>query len=197
MPEAETVRGLRRAQIVAASRGLIAEQGLEALTFSALESQLAFTRGVITYHFQNKAEIVRAVLEDVVAEIDSSTYGSMTPRDDLYEAVKGVMSGMIRGFARNREASAVLISYWSRTPREPGVHSEILARYRRHSRLLVERAAGYVEPVQAEALASVMVSVVIGSVIQFYLSEGFATVDDVVDEAVAMVFARISQLLEA
>ena len=31
--------------------GLVAEQGLDALTFGALEDRLAFTRGVITYHF--------------------------------------------------------------------------------------------------------------------------------------------------
>jgi AcrR family transcriptional regulator len=194
LPEAGTVRGLRRAQIVAASRGLIAEQGLEALTFSALEAQLSFTRGVITYHFKNKAEIVRAVLTDVVTEIDGAAYGDVAPSDDLHEAVQRIMSGMIRGFVRNREASAVLISYWSRTPREPGMHSELFARYRRHSRLLIERAAGSVDPAQAEALASVMVSVVIGSVIQLYVSETFASVDDVVAEAVATVYARLSRL---
>jgi AcrR family transcriptional regulator len=194
LPEVETVRSFRRAQIVAASRRLIAEQGLEALTFSALESQLSFTRGVITYHFKNKADIIRVVLEDVVAEIDDATYGSLGPSDDLHEAVSGVMSGMIRGFVRNREASAVLISYWSRAPREAGLHSELFARYRRHSSLLIERAGGHKDPNATSALASVMVSVVIGSVIQLYLSEEFATVEAVADEAVATVYARLCQL---
>jgi AcrR family transcriptional regulator len=46
MPQPETLRDLRR--------------GLEALTISALEGRLAFSRGVITYHFADKIRIVLA-----------------------------------------------------------------------------------------------------------------------------------------
>ncbi len=196
MPEAQPLRDVRRAEILAAARRLIAEQGLEALTFSALEARLSFTRGVITYHFDNKADIIGAVLKDVVAEIDAATYGPMTPSDDLHTAVKAVMAGMIGGFSSNRETSAVLISYWSQGPRDGGLHSELFARYRRHSSRLVQRATGKLDPVATQALASVMVAVVIGSVLQLYLSEGFAPLEAVVEEAVATVYARLSQLSE-
>ena len=74
---AKTVRDFRREQIVATARSIVAAQGLNALTFSSLEAECAFTRGVISYHFKNKAEIVSAVFEDVVREIDEATYGRM------------------------------------------------------------------------------------------------------------------------
>ena len=58
----ETVRDLRRAQIIAAARAIVCRDGLDALTIGALEQKLAFTRGVITYHFAGKDDIVRALL---------------------------------------------------------------------------------------------------------------------------------------
>ena len=194
LPKAETVRDLRRAQIVGAARRLVAEQGLEALTFNALESELAFTRGVITYHFRNKADIVAALFESVVSDIDATTYSAVSPSDGLEAAVRAVMSGMIRGFVQNREATAVLISYWSRVPRTPGVDSELFARYRRHSSRLVRMVGVKASPIRVESIAAIMVAVVIGAVIQLDLDERFATVDAVVDEAVATIYARLSQL---
>src|ERR1700722_2409301 len=68
----DSVRDLRRGQILTAARRLVAEHGLEALTIGALEDRLAFTRGVITYHFANKDEIVRAVFASAIDEIDAS-----------------------------------------------------------------------------------------------------------------------------
>ena len=68
--EVATVRDLRRQQVVAAARAIVAQQGLEALTFAALERELGYTRGVITWHFRNKDEIVAAVLHDAVEDID-------------------------------------------------------------------------------------------------------------------------------
>ena len=192
---AQTVRDFRRAQIVAAARSIVAAQGLPALTFSSLETECTFTRGVISYHFKNKAEIVRAVFDDVVREIDASTYARVSPDSDLQTAVQAVMSGMIRGFASNHEATAVLISYWSRTPRIQGADVELFARYRRHAALLVRRAAGRnVEDVVVDALAGIMVALVIGAVLQLDISPHFVTVDALVEEAVATMYARLRDL---
>src|SRR5205814_9753674 len=54
----DSLRDLRRAQIVAAAREIVAGDGLESLTIGALEKRLGFSRGVITYHFRDKDEIV-------------------------------------------------------------------------------------------------------------------------------------------
>jgi AcrR family transcriptional regulator len=194
LPKAQSVRDLRRSQIVAAARTVIAGEGLKALTITALEAKLSFTRGVITYHFKNKAEIVDAVFEDVVSEIDAATYSSVSPEADLRQAVDAVMSGMIRGFVKNKEATAVLISYWSRASGVPSEDSSLFARYRRHSARLVRRACPDVDDTTASAIAAIMVALVIGAVIQFDLDTNFASLDAVFEQAVATVYARLSDL---
>ena len=47
-PEVTTVRDLRRTQILAEARSIVAQEGLAALTIGTLEKRLPFSRGVIT-----------------------------------------------------------------------------------------------------------------------------------------------------
>src|SRR5207249_7078413 len=111
VPELASVRDLRRAQIVAAARALVARGGLEALTVSALEKRLRFTRGVITYHFRGKDEIVRAVLASAVDEIDRATAEEVQASLDFAAKLEAVLRTKVRGFLENREAAHVLLSF--------------------------------------------------------------------------------------
>jgi AcrR family transcriptional regulator len=114
MPEPETLRARRRAEIVAVARKIVAEEGLEALTFGALEGRLAFTRGVVTYHFKNKDDIVHAVLEDAIQEINAGTRARL--RDDLgpEQRLGVVLRTYVRGFIERQDAVRVLFSFWGR-----------------------------------------------------------------------------------
>src|SRR5437773_5389573 len=104
MPSPETVRDFRRAQVIAAARSLVAEEGLEALTIGALEERLAFSRGVITYHFRNKDEIVEAVLAHAVAEIEEALRAELRASESPEERVGAVLRSMVRGFLAHPEA---------------------------------------------------------------------------------------------
>ncbi|MDF1662475.1 MAG: helix-turn-helix domain containing protein, partial [Planctomycetota bacterium] len=73
MAEITTLQELRRHQIIKAARQLIVDKGLAAMTFSELEGRLEFSRGVITYHFKNKNDILIAILESAVNEINEAT----------------------------------------------------------------------------------------------------------------------------
>jgi len=66
----------RRAQIVDCAIDTIAEVGFAKASVDQIAKRAGVSKGVITYHFPNKEEIVDAVIEKVVAE--SRTY--MEPR---------------------------------------------------------------------------------------------------------------------
>ena len=105
MPAPETLRELRRGQIVAIARKIVAEEGLEALTIGSLEARLAFSRGVITYHFQNKDDIVHAVLESAIDEINAGTAAQLAPNMSADEKLKTALRTYIRGFVEHVEAT--------------------------------------------------------------------------------------------
>src|ERR1700724_1537968 len=58
---------IRREQIVEAAVAVIAEQGLQHLSLSEIESRVGMSRGQLTYYFKTKEAILLAVFDRLVA----------------------------------------------------------------------------------------------------------------------------------
>lgn len=192
----DTVRDLRRGQIVAAARRLVAEQGLDALTFGALEDRLAFTRGVITYHFANKDDIVRAVLTSAVEEIDAAVVAEMEAGHTLDDQVHAMIGGTVRGFVDRAEAGRVLMSFWGRLGSDPKarqLNAELYARYRRGAAKVLRRARGRGEigRIDPGVMAALLVGIVLGIAMQHYFEPGSIDVTAAVEEGARTVLARL------
>ena len=188
MPKRERsgLRDLRRGQIVAAARAIVAEDGLEALTIAALEDRLEFTRGVITYHFHNKDEIVEAVLASAVAEIDAAMHRELATAGTVKERVRAVLHGQVSGWIEHPEAGKILLSFWGRLgsdPRAAALNAALYRRYREESGAMGN-----------ESVAVLLVGIVLGIATQHYFEPGSFDVEAAVDEAAAMVAARLESL---
>ena len=193
----ESLRDLRRNQIVAAARTIVAAGGLEALSFRTLEEKLGFTRGVITYHFEDKDEIVAALLASAVAEIDAATTARVESASSVQEKVRAVLQTKVRGFLEHPEAAEILIAFWARLG-SGGPVQELMARlfaaYRAQSETLI-KAARREAPrlaVDAPALAALLVGMVIGLVVQVRFEPDAVAVEAALDEAERMVLARLT-----
>src|SRR5262249_17688114 len=168
MPAPETLRELRRGQIVAVARKIVADEGLEALTIGSLEARLAFSRGVITYHFQNKDDIVHAVLESAIEEINAGTDAQLGGNLTAEERVRTTLKMYVRGFLEHVEATRILLSFWGRIgsdKRARKANATLYAAYRRGAAHLIEarRATGEVaSDLNIDAMASLLVARVIG-----------------------------------
>lgn len=187
---------LRRREIIVAARRLVAEGGLGALTIGALERELTFTRGVITYHFDNKDEIVLALLDDAIAEIDRATALSVQAEAHAVDKLRAAVRGMVHGFLAIEEAGRVLLSFWSRLkddPRAAAKNAALYARWRAASSELVRwgQAAGELGPCDADALGALLVGIVIGVVTQTWFEAGAIDPEAVVTEATAALVARL------
>jgi AcrR family transcriptional regulator len=198
LPEVTTVRELRRAQIIDAARNLIAERGLEALTIGALEKTLDFSRGVITYHFKNKHDIVHAVLDHTVADIDDVAGRAIGASADREGQVRAVLESMVRGFVEHRDGGQVLLAFWGRLQsdeRGAKVNAELFDRYRCQAEALVregQNAGDFCVEVDARALSTVLVALVIGICVQAYFQAGAVDVSATVEEAVRAIQSRLS-----
>ena len=178
------VRDARRAQIVVEARALVAAEGLAALTIGALEKRLPFTRGVITHHFADKEDIVDAVLDSAVADIDAATVEDLSGCATAEERVAAVLRTKVRGFLDNPEASRILVSFWGRIPADPRAtahHAELFGRYRRQA----ARLAG--PGVDGDAFGALLVGLVVGIVTQSLFEPGAVDVEVAVATAARLL----------
>jgi len=192
----QSVRELRRGQILAASRALVAGEGLEALTFGALEEKLGFSRGVITYHFSDKEDLIEALLLSAIDEIDAGTDVLLSRSSTLEEKVRAALASKARGFLEKEEAARVLISFWSRAGRDARakkVHSDLFARYRAEAASLA-RLAKKEKPsvkVDPDAFGALMVGAIIGLAVQAILQPDAFQLDQAIEEATRSFCARL------
>jgi TetR/AcrR family fatty acid metabolism transcriptional regulator len=181
---------------VAAARRLVAEQGLEALTFGALEERLSFTRGVITYHFANKDDIVQAVFASAIEEIDAAVRREVEGGSTIEDKVRAVLHGNVRGFVDSEVAGRVLLSFWGRLSADAQVrklNAGLYAKYRRRAAKLLRsaRAAGLIGQVDAAVMGALLVAIVLGIATQHYFEPGSIDVDAAIAEATRTVMARL------
>lgn len=194
----ESIRDLRRQQIVRAARRIVSEEGLEALTIGTLESRLSFSRGVITYHFANKDEIVVAVLDSAIEEIDAATRAELREQASTEEKVCAVLKATIEGFVSHTEATRILISFWGRIPSSPEIqkiNARLYASYRKEAARLVRagRKTGELGDVPPDAIAALLVGIVIGVATQAYFDREAIDVEKVIEEAQRTVLARLRE----
>lgn len=197
MPAPETLRELRRGQIVAIARKIVADEGLESLTIGSLEARLAFSRGVITYHFQNKDDIVHAVLESAIEEINAGTAAQIAPTMSADEKIKTALRTYIRGFVEHVEATKILLSFWGRISsdkRARKANATLYAAYRKGVAQMLETGKGSGEvaaDVNVDGMAAVIVGIVIGVAMQSYFEKGAIDSEQAVEEAIHAALARL------
>lgn len=189
-------RDRRRAEIVSAARRIVAERGLEALTFAALEKKLEFTRGVTTYHFRDKDDLLRAVLESAVREIAQATESEVRAQDSPADKLRALLHTQTRGFLDRVEAGRVLFAFWSRLQADEGARRRnalLYAAYRRQTARLLKEGMrlGAFRAAPVEPLAALVVGIVLGLVAQQHFAPGAVPLDAAVDEAAAALLARL------
>ena len=190
------LRELRRGQILIAARRIVATEGLDALTFNALEDALDFSRGVITYHFADKEELVEALLFHAVDEIDAGTDLLLERSASMEEKVRAILASKVRGFLEKEEASRVLLSFWARAGRDDRareVNRALFTRYRAESASLV-KAARKDKPklsLDAQGFAALLVGAVIGLVVQRLVEPGAFPLEAALDEAARACASRL------
>ncbi len=163
---------------------------------ASLERRLAFTRGVVTYHFRDKDDIVMAVLDSAIADIAAATRAaverSATPQDQVRAALRAVLEG----FLEQVEATRVLLSFWGRLATDARIrerNARLYAAYRRQSARLLRDgiASGAFRAVDVETHAALMVGVILGLVTQAHFAPGAVDPRAAVDEAAEALLARL------
>ncbi|MDF1564597.1 MAG: TetR/AcrR family transcriptional regulator [Deltaproteobacteria bacterium] len=185
-PRPGSVRELRREEILDAAEGLVVAGGLEGLTVAALEGRLTYTRGVITYHFAGKDEIVFALLERAVERIDRNADRKVKESARGRGRLGAAVRAMVDGFLSEGAACAILFAFWSRLQHDPAareINALLYAGYRQRSERLLAELAPRLSERRRKALATLLVGQVIGIVTQAYFEPGAIDLEASVREA--------------
>jgi TetR/AcrR family transcriptional repressor of bet genes len=149
-------RETRRADIVSAFAGELAESGYEGATIARIARRAGLAPGLLHYHFASKREILEALLEGLVATLDARvarrSAEATTPRERLDALIDGLL-------ARGDDADEASVATWASVAAE-AVHREevrqvyavAVARVRQELRVrLVAVAAAEGRDVDADA----------------------------------------------
>ena len=180
-----TLRDLRRDQILETAGTLVAEKGLGALTIGALEKRLTFSRGVITYHFKNKDEIVRTLFRNAIDTIDAHAWGEVEAAQGLEERIRRASRAIVDGFVDNPVASIILMNFWGslRADAETArLNADLYRKYRAAARRIAE-SADVPPTVDLDAFATIFVGVVVGIACQALFDSEAIDVESAVDHA--------------
>ena len=79
------ITAIRRDQIIDAARQIIVAEGINAVTIARIAEQADVSRGVVTYHFTDKQEILHDVLKAAMHDANVASKTLMAPgsSDDL------------------------------------------------------------------------------------------------------------------
>ena len=180
-----TLRDLRRDQILETAGTLVAEKGLGALTIGALEKRLTFSRGVITYHFKNKDEIVRTLFRNAIDTIDAHAWGEVEAAQGLEERIRRASRAIVDGFVDNPVASIILMNFWGslRADAETArLNADLYRKYRAAARRIAE-STDVPATVDLDAFATIFVGVVVGIACQALFDSQAIDVESAVDHA--------------
>lgn len=189
-----TLRDLRREQILDTAGELVASGGLGALTISALEKRLTFSRGVITYHFKNKDEIVRTLFENAIDTIDAHALGEVEAAQSLEERIRRSSRAIVDGFVDNPVASIILMNFWGslRADAETArLNADLYRKYRASARHIAASAVEDPSPVDLDAFATVFVGMVIGIACQALFEAEAIEIEAAVDHAARALTALL------
>jgi AcrR family transcriptional regulator len=187
-PPARRTQRERREQterkVLAAATALIAERGSRALTLAEVGAAAGYSRGIVTHHFGNRANLLRAVLRD------AQTIPLPDPAGNAADWLADTVRAYLENVTRRGPAARAFLQMWSEAiaadPVLMPLYAEQDAGFRR---LLADKVRDGIRDgsvradADPEALAVSLVGLVRGIALQLISTPPPERVAAIIDEA--------------
>lgn len=174
-PRADLARS-RRDQIVDAAVAVIAEQGLQNLSLSAIEQRVGMSRGQLTYYFRAKEDILLAVFDRLLQLMcqraapdgDESAYDRLS----WLEVIRRLLEFLLQDPPAHPEFHALQHTFLSQISHRADFRerlANLYATWRGHSAAHLERDLHHrpaARPVSPRALATLTQAILHGLAVQ-------------------------------
>jgi AcrR family transcriptional regulator len=196
MPIRTETEGLRKKQIMQATRDVIAEKGLDRTTMRDIGQRAGMSAAIVCYYFEDKKRLMKETLADASAvhrgNLEAIIASKQPPMEKLVAALKENLP--ISG-ANHREWR-LWLDYWAEAARDPELRTFIAeseVRFRGAiSRIIAPGAAAGVFRSDAtpDALAAGVVGMLEGLGIMHIMDPANVDIASIVESAVRYVTPR-------
>jgi TetR/AcrR family fatty acid metabolism transcriptional regulator len=132
------IQSARQAQLVACAIDALAEVGYQQTTVAEVARRAGVSKGVVTYHFPARDDLIWAVVAEVFNSI-ATHVGSQLEAVAPETFVAGYLNAWIAYYREHRREMRVVVEIWTNF-RDPGGRPHLDARTLGHEQALVESA---------------------------------------------------------
>jgi TetR/AcrR family transcriptional repressor of bet genes len=156
-----TVRGARRAEITAAFARVLARQGYAGATIAAVAEEAGVAPGLVHHHFEDKADLLGSLLEELIARFRERT--------GAREAGKDPLAAYLAAALELDEGADVLaarcwVGVLAEAVRQPSLGAQVRRLVDTEIEAIRRRSGGRLSPQESGAmLAFVLGSLVLGA----------------------------------
>lgn len=189
-----------RRRLIAATRELVAAQGVGNTSVAAIGARAGMSRGAVNFHFGSKDDLLVAVSQEVTQDWEAQALADLGPAtadaDALVDGLVTAWLGELKGNP-DRVRIVVMLLFEALGP-SPHLHShfgELATRVRSRvaEYLAAQQEAGRVNSgVDVEGFANFFVGVLFGVATSHLLDPSEARLDSTIAEARATLHARLS-----
>jgi TetR/AcrR family transcriptional regulator, transcriptional repressor of bet genes len=186
MPGKKESEEERREQLLTAAYEVAAREGVGGLTVRAIAAEASVSHGLVHFHFKSKEQLVRALLEWVLAAtLELPPYVAEGAADGPLQRLHGLLEREMDRLSGDPRRMRLFLEFWAIGTRDPwigGRFSAELERYRSKLRAVTERVlrdeSAAFEGVTADGLAAVAVSFVNGCAVQAMIDPHHFDIDE-------------------
>lgn len=185
-----------RARILNAAAECFAQHGYEAAGVAEICERAGVSKGAFYHHFPSKQDLFMALLNNWLEMLDAGLRSVREQAATVPQALRD-MAGMV-GFVLNSagERLPMFLEFWTQAARDEEVWAATIAPYRRYREFFADLvragiAEGSLRPVDAEAVAHIIVSLAVGTILQGLLDPRGADWDEALRQGIEMVLGSL------
>lgn len=104
-----TVTG-RQTEIIEAAAKILTTSGVNGLTIKNIAKEMNFSESAIYRHFESKEEIILAMLDFVMNNIGTATFGVIMGNDSVIETFKAIFNAQFNYFSKHPYLAVAIFS---------------------------------------------------------------------------------------
>jgi len=197
-PRISFIEEARRRQIVDTAIRTIASRGFSRASLAEIARDAGISKGVISYHFAGKAELVEAILSRLLREPAEFIKGRVDAREGALDKLRAYVEANFEHMAGNRNHYVALVDLWDNRPGSKGdnrFNAEAYEPSRSYLARILEtgRDAGELQPVPPRTFASVVQAAIDGVMLQWVFDPAGVDLVAARNEILAMIDARLTR----
>ena len=184
-----------RDELLTAARRCLEERGYARTTARDLVAASGTNLASIGYHFGSKEALLNEAIVQAFAEYTEMLVGVVTPRPGggvPLEGIRDSWAAMVDGFTRMRPLLVAFVEAMAQAERNPELREQLAAGYERLRGTIADAVGESVPELPPECrrdVASLMIAVSDGAMVQWLLDPGGAPTGATLFDTIRMMFA--------